>query len=85
MNFSLIKKNILKGKQAYEKRLRAMIGFCHEEHQCRSSMISFYFNGSNLPPCGVCDNCLNNKNAIISAEEFNTGSSQIKNLQRKNR
>lgn len=78
-------KNILKGKQAYEKRLRAMIGFCHEEHQCRSSMISFYFNGSNLPPCGVCDNCLNNKNAIISAEEFNTGSSQIKNLQRKNR
>ncbi len=78
-------KNILKGKQAYEKRLRAMIGFCHEEHQCRSSMISFYFNGSNLPPCGVCDNCLKNKNAIISAEEFNTGSSQIKNLQRKDR
>lgn len=78
-------KNILKGKQAYEKRLKAMIGFCHEEHQCRSSMISFYFNSSNLPPCGVCDNCLKNKNAIISTEEFNTISSQIKNLQRKNR
>jgi len=63
-------KNILKRKEAYEKRLKAMIGFCNEEHQCRSSMISFYFNGSNLPPCGVCDNCLKNKNAIISTEEF---------------
>jgi len=62
--------NILKRKEAYEKRLKAMIGFCNEEHQCRSSMISFYFNGSNLPPCGVCDNCLKNKNAIISTEEF---------------
>ncbi len=43
-------------------------------------MIGFYFNGSNLPPCGVCDNCLRNKNAVISDEEFILISSEIKKI-----
>jgi ATP-dependent DNA helicase RecQ len=73
-------KNILKRKEAYEKRLKAMIGFSKNENQCRSSMISFYFNGSYLPPCGICDNCLRNKNVVISTEEFNSISFEIKKI-----
>ena len=73
-------KNILKRKGAYEKRLKAMIGFCKNENECRSSMISVYFNGSYLPPCGICDNCLRNKDVVISTEEFNAISIEIKKI-----
>ncbi len=73
-------KNILKRKEAYEKRLKAMISFCKSQDQCRSSMISFYFNECNLPPCGICDNCLRNKNVMISSEEFNSISFEIKKI-----
>jgi ATP-dependent DNA helicase RecQ len=73
-------KNILKRKEAYEKRLQAMINFCKDQHQCRSSMISLYFNGTSLPSCGICDNCLRNKKSKISTEEFNSISTEIKNI-----
>jgi ATP-dependent DNA helicase RecQ len=73
-------KNISKRKEAYEKRLQAMIAFCKDQHQCRSSMISVYFNGTSLPPCGICDNCLRNKKSKISTEELNSISVQIKRI-----
>ncbi len=73
-------KNILKRKEAHEKRLKAMISFCKSQDKCRSSMISFYFSGSVLEPCGICDNCLGNKNVIITTEEFNSISLQIKKI-----
>jgi len=72
--------NILKRKEAYEKRLRAMIEFCKAEKECRSSMLSFYFTGQITDPCGVCDNCLKNKNINISSEEFNKICSEIKKI-----
>ncbi|MEO6893932.1 MAG: ATP-dependent DNA helicase RecQ [Ginsengibacter sp.] len=73
-------KNILKRKEAYEKRLNAMIRFCTLQKECRSSEIGYYFNGKKLPPCGICDNCLKNKEEIISSEEFSFISSEIKNM-----
>lgn len=73
-------KNILKRKEAYEKRLNAMISFCKNEIQCRSEMVNLYFNGPHLLPCGICDNCLRSKNLVISTEEFNSISSEIKKL-----
>ncbi len=73
-------KSILKRKEAYEKRLSAMIRFGTSENECRSTMIGFYFNGRYLPPCGICDNCLRNKNLFISTEEFNSISSEIKKI-----
>ena len=33
-------------------------------------LIGNYFNDKKLLPCGICDNCINNKNLSISAEEF---------------
>jgi ATP-dependent DNA helicase RecQ len=73
-------KNILKRKEAYKKRLNGMIHFCTNENDCRSEMIGFYFNDHNLHPCGICDNCLKNKNDILSNQEFNAISTQIKKL-----
>ncbi len=73
-------KNILKRKDAYEKRLHAMIQFCITEKECRSTMIGYYFSGQHLLPCGICDNCVRNKQLKISSEEFNLISGEIKRM-----
>ncbi len=33
-----------------------------------------------MPPCGICDNCLSHNNSVISPEEFNAISFEIKNI-----
>ncbi|HEY5464703.1 MAG TPA: ATP-dependent DNA helicase RecQ [Hanamia sp.] len=71
-------KNILKRKQAFEKRLDAMIHFATNKSQCRSKMIAFYFNDNSVKQCGVCDNCLRNKKIFLSKEEFDLISAGIK-------
>lgn len=63
-------KNILKRKQAFEKRLHALLDYVREQYVCRSKMIATYFNDLNVKPCGICDNCLHEKNLTISKEEF---------------
>jgi ATP-dependent DNA helicase RecQ len=73
-------KNILKRKIAFEKRLNAMINFCTNQSRCRSEMIGNYFDDHDLHPCGICDNCLQKKNAILSNQEFNTISEGIKKI-----
>jgi len=73
-------KNILKRKIAFEKRLNAMINFCTNQSRCRSEMIGNYFDDHDLHPCGVCDNCLQKKNVILSNQEFNTISEGIKKI-----
>jgi len=72
-------KNILKRKNAYEKRMNAMIAYTLNKMQCRSKMIGKYFNDIQLANCGICDNCLNKKHNI-SNEDFKTISSAIKEL-----
>jgi len=75
---------IVKRKQAAEKRMKGMIDFCTNEDTCRSKMIGVYFNDQNLQACGVCDNCLKKKNMILSNKEFNSISTEIKNMSREN-
>ena len=73
-------KNILKRKEAYQKRLNAIIQFCTNKNECKSKMIGTYFNDHNLHRCGVCDNCVTNKNNGVSNDEFDSISSAIKKL-----
>lgn len=73
-------KNILKRKQAYERRLNAMLHFCLNQQECRSKMIGNYFNDRNLHHCGICDNCLSNKNTILSNKEYTSISNEIKKI-----
>ena len=70
--------NVLKRKKAFEKRLDAMVNFTTNEVECRSKMIGTYFNDDKISACGICDNCLRNKKIIITSEEFNAISGQIK-------
>ncbi|MEO6820277.1 MAG: ATP-dependent DNA helicase RecQ [Ginsengibacter sp.] len=71
-------KNILKRKEAYEKRLKAMLNFMQDHLRCRSEMIGAYFNDHQIKPCGICDNCLHLKKVIVSNKEFELISFKIK-------
>ncbi len=73
-------KMVLKRKEAFEKRLNAMLDFIKNQTACRSKMIAHYFNDHSVGRCGVCDNCIRNKQTHISTEEFNTISEEIKNI-----
>ncbi|MEO6188615.1 MAG: ATP-dependent DNA helicase RecQ [Ginsengibacter sp.] len=70
--------NILKRKEAFDGRLRAMFEYTLERNKCRSKMIASYFNDKNLKKCGVCDNCLREKQIKVSKVEFNSITHHIK-------
>jgi ATP-dependent DNA helicase RecQ len=72
-------KNVLKRKHAFEKRLQAIIEYIKDQHTCRSKIIATYFNDLNSKRCGICDNCLNEKNLSITKEEFEKIKEGIKN------
>ncbi len=47
-----------------------MITYVKTSTTCRSKMIGNYFNDLTIKPCGICDNCINEKDIIISNTEF---------------
>ncbi len=73
-------KNILQRKKAFEKRLTALIEYINQAYTCRSKMIAGYFDDKNIRQCGICDNCLRNKEIIVTNEEFRKINDGIKNL-----
>lgn len=48
-------------KREAEKRLAAMLTYLRETNTCRSQWIGQYFGDPDLPPCGICDNCIERK------------------------
>lgn len=67
-------------KQKLEQRIREMIRYVKEEGQCRSQLIGVYFGDEALKPCGICDNCLRQKNTALGKEEFETIHHRILNI-----
>ncbi len=60
----------LKRKQHFETRVMAMVKYLKNKSGCRSKMIAAYFNSVPIKPCGICDNCINEKDLTITTEEF---------------
>lgn len=71
---------MLKRKTAFQTRLSAMIEYATELKKCRSQMIGNYFDDQDIVHCGICDNCLKNKNQKIQSGDFITLSQNIKSL-----
>lgn len=67
-------------KEKFTARLRKMIGYAEENKICRNRYIANYFGDEEVPPCGICDNCLRQKNQDISKKEFEAISTQIQDL-----
>ena len=69
-----------KRKEQYKQRIVSMIDYIKKDAVCRSQFIAFYFGDENAKPCGICDNCLRQKNINLSAEEFNIIHQKIINV-----
>jgi len=78
-DFTINQNNISKRKTAFEKRLQAMIHYIKTK-ACRSKTIANYFNDVSAKPCGICDNCINEKGIIITKTEFENIVEEIKKL-----
>lgn len=59
-----------KRKERFQGRVKEMIRFIKETSECRSQIIASYFGDKQVHSCGICDNCLRQKNVTLSKEEF---------------
>jgi ATP-dependent DNA helicase RecQ len=69
-----------KRKELFRKRMKQMVSYIKEEAECRSRIIGSYFGDNNIRSCGICDNCLRQKAATLSKEEFETIHHRIINI-----
>lgn len=76
-NYSINMVNYLKRKKNFEERVAAMLLYIKNTTQCRGKIIATYFNATTSKPCGICDNCFNEKDLVISKEEFDAIASGI--------
>ncbi len=60
----------LKRKHEYKLRIETMQQYILLDKKCRSQYIGNYFGDKEMKLCGVCDNCLAQKNATLSTAEF---------------
>jgi ATP-dependent DNA helicase RecQ len=67
----------LKRKKEYSIRVDAMLSYVKLEKQCRGQYIGKYFGDANMKNCGLCDNCLRQKNTLLTEEEFSKIEQQI--------
>ena len=63
-------------KKMYKERMDLMISYLHLM-QCRQQFLMNYFGEKDALPCGICDRCLEIKNAIIDPQIRTLWTSQI--------
>lgn len=67
-------------KKQYEERIQAMLQYVGEQVACRSKILAAYFGDTHAKSCGICDNCLEQKNLTLSDEEFESIRYRILNI-----
>jgi ATP-dependent DNA helicase RecQ len=60
----------LQRKKQYALRVETMINYVKLEKECRSQFIGKYFGDVGMKKCGMCDNCLQQKNTLMTDAEF---------------
>ncbi len=76
-NYTINAVDYLKRKNNFENRVAAMLAYIKKSTGCRSRSIAEYFSAATVRPCGICDNCINEKSVYISTEEFEKISGQV--------
>ena len=69
-----------KRKEQFQGRMKQMVSYVKEEAECRSRIIGSYFGDDNIRACGICDNCLKQKAAALTKEEFEALHHRIINM-----
>ena len=67
-------------KLQYEQRVQNILDFIALKKECRSKFIGAYFGDTALSDCGICDNCLAEKQTPIGAAAFTTIAERIVGL-----
>lgn len=57
-------------KEAYQRRIDAMMHYCTSQEECRSQMLLRYFGETESQPCGICDYCLEVQSANPSPSQY---------------
>ena len=76
-SFHINLKNYLERKEEFRNRINAIINYIKTTTDCRSRFIALYFNDMAAGKCGICDNCIKEKNNSLSTKEFENISSHI--------
>ncbi len=76
-NYNINTSNYAERKKNFEQRVAAIVCYIKDAAICRSKIIAGYFNAPLQNSCGICDNCINQKNIHISTEEFELIAAQI--------
>jgi ATP-dependent DNA helicase RecQ len=79
-SYSVNMAGYLQRKKNFEQRVAGIINYITNTTFCRSSLIASYFNALTAKTCSICDNCINQKELKISAEEFDAITSAILNI-----
>lgn len=66
-----------KRRKNFEERAAAIVSYIKETAVCRSAVIAGYFDAHLNKSCGICDNCINQKELIVTKEEFEFISGRI--------
>lgn len=69
-----------KRKEQFQRRMKQMVTYVKEEAECRSRIIGSYFGDAAIRACGICDNCLKQKAAALTKEEFEALHHRIINI-----
>lgn len=76
-SFVINLQDYLQRKQKFEERVLAILKYTTQTIFCRSKLIAAYFNDKNVKACGICDNCINQNDVVISKNEFEMISNNI--------
>ncbi|MBP6022842.1 RecQ family ATP-dependent DNA helicase [Ferruginibacter sp.] len=76
-NYAVNMASYLQRKKNFEQRVAVMLDYIKNTANCRSKLIATYFNAPTNKSCGCCDNCINEKDLVISMEEFESISAGI--------
>jgi ATP-dependent DNA helicase RecQ len=76
-SFKIDLETYLTRKKLFEERVKLMVNFTKNKIDCRSQMVASYFNDYQVKHCGICDNCIELKNAPLSVADFEKISNHI--------
>ena len=62
--------NYKKRKNQFEERVDHFIRYIENTKDCRSVLTGNYFGDEKMQPCGICDNCLQQKKTSLAAGDF---------------
>jgi len=62
--------HFLQRKEAYAKRMEAMLNYAQSEWPCRSKQLLAYFGEGKAEDCGICDVCIGRQQGENAKETF---------------